>query len=117
MLLLSDGRVMVQEDGTPQWYALTPDADGSYVKGTWSPLADMAIWRRYYASGMLKDVALASGLAASGRCCVLRVSRWAVHDRRASFRGLHHLRSGDELMVDSGRSAGSDQRRDLDFAA
>jgi hypothetical protein len=55
MLLLSDGRVMVQEDGTPHWYALTPAADGSYVKGTWSPLADMAIWRRYYASGMLKD--------------------------------------------------------------
>jgi hypothetical protein len=55
MILLSDGRVMVQEDATPHWHALTPDDDGSYVKGTWSPLADMAIWRRYYASGMLKD--------------------------------------------------------------
>jgi Kelch motif protein len=55
MILLSDGRVMVQEDATPHWHALTPDDEGNYVKGTWSPLADMAIWRRYYASGMLKD--------------------------------------------------------------
>lgn len=55
MLLLSDGRVMVQEEATQHWHALTPDQYGSYINGTWSPLADMSIWRRYYASGMLKD--------------------------------------------------------------
>jgi Kelch motif len=55
MLLLSDGRVMVQEEATQHWHALTPDVYGSYINGTWSPLADMSIWRRYYASGMLKD--------------------------------------------------------------
>jgi hypothetical protein len=55
MLLLTDGRVMVQEEATPHWHALTPDSHGSYVHGTWSPLADMAFWRRYYASGVLKD--------------------------------------------------------------
>ena len=55
MLLLSDGRVMVQEEATPHWHALTPDDTGSYVNGTWSTLKDMSIWRRYYASGMLKD--------------------------------------------------------------
>jgi hypothetical protein len=55
MILLSDGRVMVQEEGTNHWHALTPDPHGSYVDGTWSPLADMSVWRRYYASGMLKD--------------------------------------------------------------
>ena len=55
MLLLSDGRVMVQEEATAHWHALTPDSHGSYLHGTWSPLADMAFWRRYYASGMLKD--------------------------------------------------------------
>jgi len=55
MLLLTDGRVMVQEEATPHWYALTPDSHGSYVDGAWSPLADMAFWRRYYASGVLKD--------------------------------------------------------------
>ncbi|HXP85572.1 MAG TPA: kelch repeat-containing protein [Bryobacteraceae bacterium] len=55
MILLSDGRVMVQEEATPHWHALTPDAFGSYVNGTWSTLKDMSFWRRYYASGMLKD--------------------------------------------------------------
>jgi hypothetical protein len=55
MILLTDGRVMVQEEATPHWHALTPDKTGSYVNGTWSPLADMSIWRRYYASGTLRD--------------------------------------------------------------
>lgn len=55
MILLSDARIMVQEEATQHWHALTPDRYGSYVNGTWSPLADMSFWRRYYASGMLKD--------------------------------------------------------------
>ena len=55
MILLSDARIMVQEEATQHWHALTPDHHGSYVYGTWSPLADMSFWRRYYASGMLKD--------------------------------------------------------------
>src|SRR5260370_28539249 len=55
MILLSDGRIMVQEEATKHWHALTPDLHGSYIDGTWSPLADMSFWRRYYASGMLKD--------------------------------------------------------------
>ena len=55
MILLSDGRVMVQEEATQHWHALSPDSHGSYTDGTWSPLADMSFWRRYYASGMLKD--------------------------------------------------------------
>jgi hypothetical protein len=55
MILLSDGRIMVQEEATNHWHALTPDSYGSYVDGSWSPLADMSFWRRYYASGMLKD--------------------------------------------------------------
>jgi hypothetical protein len=55
MVLLSDGRVMVQEEGTAHWHALTPDGSGSYVNGTWSTLANMSFWRRYYASGVLKD--------------------------------------------------------------
>lgn len=55
MILLTDGRVMVQEEATAHWHALTPDDNGSYTNGTWSALADMAFWRRYYASGTLKD--------------------------------------------------------------
>jgi hypothetical protein len=55
MILLTDGRVMVQEEGTAHWHALTPDANGSYPNGQWSTLQDMSFWRRYYASGILKD--------------------------------------------------------------
>ncbi len=55
MILLTDGRVMVQEEAQKHWHALTPDSNGSYVAGTWSTLADMSFWRRYYASGVLKD--------------------------------------------------------------
>ncbi len=55
MILLTDGRVMVQEEATPHWHALTPDASGSYVSGTWAPLADMSFWRRYYASAVTRD--------------------------------------------------------------
>jgi Kelch motif len=55
MIQLTDGRVMVQEEGTAHWHALTPDATGSYLDGTWSMLADMSILRRYYASAILSD--------------------------------------------------------------
>lgn len=55
MFLLTDGRVMVQEEAQKHWHALTPDSSGSYVNGTWSTLADMSFWRRYYASGVLMD--------------------------------------------------------------
>lgn len=55
MILLTDGRVMVQEEATAHWHALTPDSNGSYVNGSWSTLEDMGTWRRYYASGVLRD--------------------------------------------------------------
>jgi hypothetical protein len=55
MILLTDGRIMVQEEATPHWHALSPDTSGNYINGTWSTLKDMSIWRRYYASGVLKD--------------------------------------------------------------
>jgi hypothetical protein len=55
MLLLTDGRVICQQDGSPNWSALTPDAHGSYTNGTWAPIAPMSIWRRYYASAVLAD--------------------------------------------------------------
>jgi hypothetical protein len=38
MLLLTDGRVLVQDYGSTNWYFLTPDNTGSYINGTWSPL-------------------------------------------------------------------------------
>lgn len=55
MLLLTDGRVICQQDGSPNWSALTPDAYGSYQDGSWSALAPMSIYRRYYASAVLAN--------------------------------------------------------------
>jgi hypothetical protein len=54
MMLLSDGRVMVQGyvPGN-DWMTLSPDASGSYVKGTWSTIAPMSTTRLYYASNVL----------------------------------------------------------------
>jgi hypothetical protein len=40
-LLLTDGRAMVHEYNTPNWWALQPDNTGSYLNGTWSQLASM----------------------------------------------------------------------------
>jgi hypothetical protein len=40
-LLLTDGRVMVHEYNSPNWWALTPDQTGSYINGTWKQLASM----------------------------------------------------------------------------
>jgi hypothetical protein len=55
MLLLTDGTVMCQESGGKNWWRLTPDSSGDYVKGTWSPLAPMKNSRLYYASAVLQD--------------------------------------------------------------
>ena len=54
-LLLTDGRVMVQGASDNTWYALTPDATGSYVNGTWTTLAPMATKRLFFASAVLRD--------------------------------------------------------------
>jgi len=63
--LLTDGRVMVHQYGDPQhngqgmnnWWALTPDANGSYLNGTWSQLASMSstYGPLYFASAVLPD--------------------------------------------------------------
>ena len=64
-LLLTDGRVMVHQYGDPNnngqgmnnWWALTPDANGIYLNGTWSQLASMAsnYGPLYFASAVLSD--------------------------------------------------------------
>ena len=40
-LLLTDGTVIALEQGTSNWYKLTPDALGNYATGTWSQIASM----------------------------------------------------------------------------
>jgi hypothetical protein len=55
MMLLTDGTVLVQELATANWYKLTPDIFGSYVKGTWSSLATGPVGPTYYASAVMTD--------------------------------------------------------------
>jgi hypothetical protein len=75
MLLLSDGTVMAKSstgggDGVGNvWNKLTPDIHGSYVNGTWSPLASMYCTRLYFSSQLLKDgrVYVAGGEYGTGK--------------------------------------------------
>jgi len=62
MLLLRDGTVMVQDNGssnngTRNWWRLTPDSSGSYVNGAWSRLASLPIGYSplFFASAVLPD--------------------------------------------------------------
>src|SRR6202521_6156356 len=44
MLLLTDGTVLVHEEprNGQNWYKLTPDIYGSYIRGTWTKVASLA---------------------------------------------------------------------------
>jgi len=57
MLQLTDGTVMVHQDGTPNWWRYTPDSSGNYLNGTWSQLASMQSGHApvYFASAVLPD--------------------------------------------------------------
>jgi hypothetical protein len=64
MLLESDGSVLVHDEpdtnttpGTSVWWKLTPNAQGSYIDGTWSKIAPMAsdYSPLYFGSAILPD--------------------------------------------------------------
>jgi hypothetical protein len=62
MILLTDGTVLVQDQGplnagSGQWWRLTPNAKGSYVDGTWSKAASLPAKYAplYFASAVLPD--------------------------------------------------------------
>src|SRR5439155_15925958 len=56
-ILLTDGTVMLQDDGCQDWWRLTPDAFGSYVNGTWTQLASLpdGYSPLYHATAVLSD--------------------------------------------------------------
>jgi hypothetical protein len=61
-LLLTDGTVIVESMttggfGTGGWWRLTPDSFGSYVNGTWAPIANLPSGYAplYFASAVLPD--------------------------------------------------------------
>jgi hypothetical protein len=90
MLLLTDGRVMCHQANSSNWGSLTPDASGSYVRGTWAALASLlnnaAIGTAvggptyaplYFASAVLKDgrVLVAGGEDNTGTSANLAIAQ------------------------------------------
>ena len=55
MVLLSDGTVLAQNEDGSAWTRLTPDAQGDYLNGTWTPITPMHDTRLYCATQILKD--------------------------------------------------------------
>jgi hypothetical protein len=64
ILLLTDGTVIAHEENdqsgnvaTRNWYKLTPDINGSYVNGTWSPIAPLPVGYGplFFGSAVLPD--------------------------------------------------------------
>ncbi len=56
-ILLTDGSVLVQDAGFPDWWKLTPDQSGSYLNGTWSQVASTppTYSPLYHSSAVLPD--------------------------------------------------------------
>jgi hypothetical protein len=56
-LLLTDGRVIVQDTNASDWWTLTPDDNGSYVNGTWKQVASLqpGYAPLYHAAAILPD--------------------------------------------------------------
>jgi hypothetical protein len=56
-ILLTDGTIMLQDDGCQDWWKLTPDQFGSYVNGTWTQLASTPAGYSplYHSSAVLPD--------------------------------------------------------------
>jgi hypothetical protein len=56
-LLLTDGSVIVQDAGCPDWWRLTPDSSGSYANGTWTQIASLppTYAPLYHSSAVLPD--------------------------------------------------------------
>ncbi|MGH9713939.1 MAG: hypothetical protein ACRD5M_11645 [Candidatus Acidiferrales bacterium] len=56
-ILLTDGTVLVQDAGFPDWWKLTPDQHGSYVNGTWTQIASLPATYSplYHSTAVLPD--------------------------------------------------------------
>jgi hypothetical protein len=56
-ILLTDGTVLIQDAGFPDWWKLTPDETGSYANGTWSQIASLppSYSPLYHSSAVLPD--------------------------------------------------------------
>jgi len=56
VLLLTDGRALVQGDNDSDWWTLTPDINGSYVNGTWTQVASLPSGYSPYAQAQAVNI-------------------------------------------------------------
>src|SRR5690242_12397846 len=97
MLLLTDGRVLVHSEPNcsgctgnyANWYTLTPDANGSYVNGTWKQVASMPSGYAplFFGSAVLKDgkvVVQGGEYNCTGSCNAVWQSLGALYDPTAN---------------------------------
>jgi len=56
-VLLTDGTVMLADNGCQDWWKLTPDSTGSYLNGTWTQLASLPAGYSplYHSTAVLPD--------------------------------------------------------------
>src|SRR2546428_4093957 len=95
MLLLTDGTVLVHSEPNSttttstdysSWYKLTPDADGSYVNGTWTQVASLPAGYAplYFGSAVLPDgrVVVEGGEydCSTGTCNAAWTNQGAIYD-------------------------------------
>jgi len=56
VLLLTDGRALVQGNGDSDWWTLTPDINGSYQNGTWKQVASLPAGYAPYAQAQAVNI-------------------------------------------------------------
>jgi hypothetical protein len=97
MLLLTDGRILVHSEPNcngctgnyNNWYTLTPDANGSYQKGTWTQVASFpsGYYPLFFGSAVLADgrvVAQGGEYNCAPSCSAQWQSKGAIYDPTAN---------------------------------
>ena len=88
MLLLTDGSVLCHDEpnsgavtGTRHWWRFVPDAQGSYLNGTWQQVADSSWAPLYFACTLLRDGrVLIAGGEFDGNATQAEVATAAIYD-------------------------------------
>ena len=85
-LLLTDGTVIAHNTCAPDWWRLTPDSTGSYVNGTWSPIASLpaGYGPLYFASAVLPDGRVIVEGGEYNFCSAVWTNQGAIYDPLAN---------------------------------
>ena len=83
-ILLTDGTVIAHVSCTSDWYKFTPSNTGSYINGTWAPIASTSAsyGPRFFGSGVLPDgrVVIEGGEYNGSGCGGGRTTQGAIYD-------------------------------------